>query len=331
MPQSVEKIKDHVELFQRARIPGDASRQARELRVPTPPSRSRRSRVDQDEGVSGKELCPRSADRQSGEGLPAAGRRVLRQRLRGNAVVRARLTGLRRLLSLALSRHFKEPASAVSSSMTEDAAVFGGLNNMVEGLANAHSLYKPKMIAVSTTCMAEVIGDDLNAFIASAKEKGSVPAEFHVPFAHTPAFQGSHVNGYDNMLLGILTYFWERTANGRPARASTSSRLRRLLRRQQPGTQADLDLMEVPVHDPVGPVRCLRHAERRRVPHVRRRHDASEAVEAALHAKATISMQEYCSRKTMAFIKEQGPGSRGVELSRWAWRDRRAPDGRCRS
>ena len=52
------------------------------------------------------------------------------------------------------SRHFKEPTSCVSSSMTEDAAVFGGLNNMVDGLANAYSLYKPDMIAVSTTCMA---------------------------------------------------------------------------------------------------------------------------------------------------------------------------------
>ena len=58
------------------------------------------------------------------------------------------------------SRHFKEPTSCVSSSMTEDAAVFGGLNNMIDGLANSYSLYKPKMIAVSTTCMAEVIGDD---------------------------------------------------------------------------------------------------------------------------------------------------------------------------
>src|SRR5208282_2658396 len=89
------------------------------------------------------------------------------------------------------SRHFKEPTSCVSSSMTEDAAVFGGLNNMVDGLANTYNLYKPAMIAVSTTCMAEVIGDDLNAFIKSAKEKGSVPQEFDVPYAHTPAFVGS--------------------------------------------------------------------------------------------------------------------------------------------
>src|SRR5271166_2425092 len=114
-----------------------------------------------------------------------------------------------------LSRHFKEPSSCVSSSMTEDAAVFGGLNNMIDGLANAYNLYKPKMIAVSTTCMAEVIGDDLNAFIKTSKEKGSVPAEYDVPFAHTPAFVGSHITGYDNMLKGILDNFWkgkERTA-----------------------------------------------------------------------------------------------------------------------
>ncbi len=107
------------------------------------------------------------------------------------------------------SRHFKEPTSCVSSSMTEDAAVFGGLTNMVDGLANCYALYKPEMIAVSTTCMAEVIGDDLDSFIKTAKAKGSVPETFDVPFAHTPAFVGSHVTGYDNALKGVLEHFWE--------------------------------------------------------------------------------------------------------------------------
>ncbi len=103
------------------------------------------------------------------------------------------------------SRHFKEPIATVSSSMTEDAAVFGGLSNMTEGLENTNAVYAPDMIAVSTTCMAEVIGDDLRAYIKQAKEKGAVPAEMPVPFAHTPSFQGSHLNGYDAMLKGILT------------------------------------------------------------------------------------------------------------------------------
>jgi nitrogenase molybdenum-iron protein beta chain len=77
--------------------------------------------------------------------------------------------------------------------------------------------------------MAEVIGDDLNAFIKTSKEKGSVPADFDVPFAHTPAFVGSHITGYDNALLGVLQYFWDGKAgsvprwNVCPTTASTSS------------------------------------------------------------------------------------------------------------
>lgn len=105
------------------------------------------------------------------------------------------------------NRHFKEPIACVSDSMTEDAAVFGGQKNIFAGLENAKALYKPDMIAVSTTCMAEVIGDDLNAFIGNAKKDGRVPDEYPTPFAHTPSFVGSHVTGWDNMFEGIARYF----------------------------------------------------------------------------------------------------------------------------
>jgi len=103
------------------------------------------------------------------------------------------------------TRHFKEPTPCVSDSMTEDAAVFGGLNNMKDGLTNCKAMYNPDMIAVSTTCMAEVIGDDLNAFIASAKEEHENLADTPIPYAHTPSFVGSHITGYDNMLQSILS------------------------------------------------------------------------------------------------------------------------------
>jgi nitrogenase molybdenum-iron protein beta chain len=105
------------------------------------------------------------------------------------------------------NRHFKEPIACVSDSMTEDAAVFGGQKNMFDGLENAKALYKPDMIAVSTTCMAEVIGDDLNAFINNSKKEGHIPQDYPVPFAHTPSFVGSHVTGWDNMFEGIIRYF----------------------------------------------------------------------------------------------------------------------------
>ena len=105
------------------------------------------------------------------------------------------------------NRHFKEPIACVSDSMTEDAAVFGGQKNMYDGLENARALYKPDMIAVSTTCMAEVIGDDLNAFIGNSRKEGHIPEDYPVPFAHTPSFVGSHITGWDNMFEGIARYF----------------------------------------------------------------------------------------------------------------------------
>jgi len=111
-----------------------------------------------------------------------------------------------------LNRHFREPAPAVSDAMTEDGAVFGGQNNLHEGLENAIKLYRPKMIAVFTSCMPEIIGDDLTAFLRNARQKGVVPEGLPVPFANTPSFNGSHVHGYDSMLLGILQTLTENKA-----------------------------------------------------------------------------------------------------------------------
>ena len=210
------------------------------------------------------------------------------------------------------SRHFKEPTSCVSSSMTEDAAVFGGLNNMIDGLANTYNLYKPEMIAVSTTCMAEVIGDDLNAFIKSAKEKGSVPAEFDVPFAHTPAFVGSHVTGYDNALLGVLQHFWDGKSGTAPALTREANEsinfiggfdgfvvgnmkeIRRIFDLFGADYTVLCDPSEVWNTPTDGEFRMYEGGT------------TKEEVERALHAKATIVFQEYCCEKTIKYLREKG-------------------------
>ena len=105
------------------------------------------------------------------------------------------------------NRHFKEPIAFIADSMTEDAAVFGGQKNVHEGLQNATKLYDAKMIAMCTTCIAEVIGDDLGAFIGNARKEGYVDKDFPIPYANTPSFVGSHITGWDNMFEGIAKYF----------------------------------------------------------------------------------------------------------------------------
>ena len=211
-----------------------------------------------------------------------------------------------------LSRHFKEPTSCVSSSMTEDAAVFGGLNNMIDGLANTYAMYKPKMIAVSTTCMAEVIGDDLNAFIKTSKEKGSVPEEYDVPFAHTPAFVGSHITGYDNALKGVLAHFWDGKAGTVPALVREANEKINFIGGFDGYTVGNtrevkriLDLMnlEYTILADTSDVFDTPSDGKFRM------YDGGTTLEdtaAALNAKATFSMQEYCTEKTLPFIAEHG-------------------------
>jgi nitrogenase molybdenum-iron protein beta chain len=209
------------------------------------------------------------------------------------------------------SRHFKEPSSCVSSSMTEDAAVFGGLNNMVDGLANTYNLYKPKMISVSTTCMAEVIGDDLNAFIKTAKSKGSVPEAYDVPFAHTPAFVGSHITGYDNVLKGVFEHFWGGKAGTVEKLARVPNETINFIGGFDPYTVGNLreikrifdlmgfeytivsdnsDVWDTPTD---GTFRMFDGGT------------TIDQMNAAVHAKATVSMQEYCTEKTLKYIGEE--------------------------
>ena len=203
------------------------------------------------------------------------------------------------------SRHFKEPSSCVSSSMTEDAAVFGGLNNMIDGLANAYNLYKPKMIAVSTTCMAEVIGDDLNGFIQTAKEKGSVPQEFDVPYAHTPAFVGSHITGYDNTMKGILEHFWkdkERAPNGKinfiggfdGYTVGNLREIKRVFGLMDVDATILADNSEVWDTPADGQFRMYDGGT------------TLEDAKLALNAKATVSMQEFCTEKSLAYAAGKG-------------------------
>ncbi|AMY68802.1 nitrogenase molybdenum-iron protein subunit beta [Frigidibacter mobilis] len=204
-----------------------------------------------------------------------------------------------------LSRHFKEPSSAVSSSMTEDAAVFGGLTNMIEGLANARALYKPAMIAVSTTCMAEVIGDDLNSFIQKAKEAESVPADYPVPFAHTPAFVGSHVDGYDNMQKGILHQFWHgavrapgSSINIIPGFDGFAVANNREIRRMLDAMGVEFtflgDVSDVYDTPSDGQFRMFDGGT------------PLAAARAAINAKATLAMQAFCSPKTLEYIADTG-------------------------
>ncbi|PLX93301.1 MAG: nitrogenase molybdenum-iron protein subunit beta [Desulfuromonas sp.] len=206
------------------------------------------------------------------------------------------------------SRHYREPAAATCDAMTEDGAVFGGQNNLFEGLENAYTLYKPKMMPVYTTCMPEVIGDDLTAFIKNAKQKGHIPEDLPVPYANTPSFNGTHIHGYDAMLKSILAYL----TKGQKIEGKCTGKLNLI-----PGFDGNvgnireykriLDLFEIPYtvladSSDVFDSGCDGHYEL--YSGGTKLEDAAESI----NGKATISMQKFSSVTTMKWIDENFSG-----------------------
>ena len=300
MPQSAEKVLDHAPLFREPEYREMLARKGREEGMPLPEETKKvgewtKSWEYREKNLARQSLVvnPAKACQPLGAVFVAAGFEQTLSFVHGSQ-------GCVAYYRSHLSRHFKEPSSVVSSSMTEDAAVFGGLQNMIDGLSNAYTLYNPKMIAVSTTCMAEVIGDDLQAFISTSKQKKSVPEDFDVPYAHTPAFVGSHVTGYDNMLKGILEHFWKgQTATPGTAiniipgfdgfAVGNNRELKRLL--DEMGVEYTIlsdvaDQFDTPSD---GEFRMFDGGT------------TLDATKAALNAKATVSLQEYCTQKTLEY------------------------------
>lgn len=102
-----------------------------------------------------------------------------------------------------LTRHYKEPISAATSSFTEGASVFGGQANLLQAINNIFTVYEPEVIAVHTTCLSETIGDDLPQIFDKAIKEKKVPEGKTVFGAPTPSYVGSHVTGFSNMVKAM--------------------------------------------------------------------------------------------------------------------------------
>ncbi len=101
-----------------------------------------------------------------------------------------------------LTRNFRDPIMASTSSFTEGAAVFGGGTNLKTAIKNIFSIYNPDIIAIHTTCLSETIGDDIPTYINQAQ----IPEGKIVVHTNTPSYVGSHITGFSNMVKGFIKY-----------------------------------------------------------------------------------------------------------------------------
>jgi len=107
----------------------------------------------------------------------------------------------------ALSRHFKEPVMAATSSFSEGSSVFGGSANLLQAIETMFTVYKPEVIAIHTTCLSETIGDDLTQIVSKAADDGFVPEGKHVIYCNTPSYVGTHITGYSNQVAAMVKFF----------------------------------------------------------------------------------------------------------------------------
>lgn len=99
--------------------------------------------------------------------------------------------------------HFREPVDIPCSNFSETTVIFGGEENFRTGLLNVIEQYKPQLVGIATTCLAETIGDDLNQFVHRFEEESCGNGPILVPVS-TPSYQGSHMEGFHRAVRAVV-------------------------------------------------------------------------------------------------------------------------------
>jgi len=112
--------------------------------------------------------------------------------------------GCSTFIRLQLSRHFKESIALNSTAMSEDAAIFGGWENLKKGLGRVIEKFRPGVVGVMTSGLTETMGDDVRSAIAQFREEHPEHAEVPVVWASTPDYCGSLQEGYAAAVESLL-------------------------------------------------------------------------------------------------------------------------------
>ena len=99
--------------------------------------------------------------------------------------------------------HFKEPLDIASSNFGETTAIFGGMENLREGLANVIRQYAPRLIGIASTCLAETIGDDVAFYLRQIAAEASEPLP-ELVHVSTPSYAGTHVEGFHATVYALV-------------------------------------------------------------------------------------------------------------------------------
>jgi nitrogenase molybdenum-cofactor synthesis protein NifE len=113
--------------------------------------------------------------------------------------------GCSTFIRLQLSRHFKESIALASTAMSEDAAVFGGWENLKAGIRRVVEKFRPGVVGVMTSGLTETMGDDVRSAIVQFRTEHPEHAGVPVVWASTPDYCGSLEAGYARAVEALVT------------------------------------------------------------------------------------------------------------------------------
>jgi nitrogenase molybdenum-iron protein NifN len=111
-----------------------------------------------------------------------------------------------------LISHFREPMDIATSGVSEASTIFGGGENLRQGLGNVTSQYHPSLIGIATTCLTETIGEDVRGMLQDYREKSAgveTPVLVHVS---TPSYSGTHIDGFHDAVRAVVEQLAEADA-----------------------------------------------------------------------------------------------------------------------
>jgi len=105
-----------------------------------------------------------------------------------------------------MATHYNEPIDIASSSLNEKGTVMGGSANLKQALRNVLKVYKPKVIGISATCLAETIGENIEQTVKEFLVEEKISAVDCIVVS-TPGYGGSQYTGHYLTAKKVIEHF----------------------------------------------------------------------------------------------------------------------------
>jgi len=103
-----------------------------------------------------------------------------------------------------MATHYNEPVDIASTSLSEKGTVYGGADNLKKGIKNVVAVYRPEIVGVLTTCLAETIGEDIWRIIAELYAEERDLRQIKIIPVATPGYGGTQTEGYYKALRAVV-------------------------------------------------------------------------------------------------------------------------------